>query len=95
MAPLLTLDNFSLSFLGAGGETTPVLSALNLEIEHGQTHALVGESGSGKSVTALSILRLLEETSEIQTSGSIRFEGRRSPHSINGPFAPSAATASP
>ena len=71
---LLTLDKFHLSFLGAGGATTPVLHDINLTIEQGRTHALVGESGSGKSVTALSILRLLEETNEIHASGSIRFE---------------------
>jgi ABC-type microcin C transport system duplicated ATPase subunit YejF len=74
MAPLLTLDNFSLSFVGSTGETTPVLHDINLAITKGQTHALVGESGSGKSVTALSILRLLDETNETQSSGSIRFE---------------------
>ncbi|MGD9949754.1 MAG: ABC transporter ATP-binding protein [Desulfobulbus sp.] len=74
MAPLLTLDSFNLSFLGSGGETTPVLFDINLHIDQGQTHALVGESGSGKSVTALSILRLLEATNEVQSSGSIRFE---------------------
>ncbi|MBM9614539.1 ABC transporter ATP-binding protein [Desulfobulbus rhabdoformis] len=74
MAPLLTLDNFSLSFVGSTGETTPVLHDINLAMTKGQTHALVGESGSGKSVTALSILRLLDETNETQSSGSIRFE---------------------
>jgi ABC-type microcin C transport system duplicated ATPase subunit YejF len=73
MAPLLTIDSFNLSFLGAGGDITPVLHDISLSIDQGQTHALVGESGSGKSVTALSILRLFEETSEVRTSGSIRF----------------------
>ena len=72
--PLLTLDHFNLSFLGAGGENTPVLHDISLTIDQGRTHALVGESGSGKSVTALSILRLLEETNQIRSSGSIRFE---------------------
>ncbi len=71
---LLTLDHFNLSFLGAGGENTPVLHDICLTIDQGRTHALVGESGSGKSVTALSILRLLEETNQIRSSGSIRFE---------------------
>ncbi len=74
MPPLLTLDSFTLSFLGADGEATPVLFDIDLQINQGQTHALVGESGSGKSVTALSILRLIEETNTIRTSGSIRFE---------------------
>ena len=47
-------------------ETTPVLFDIDLQINQGQTHALVGESGSGKSVTALSILRLIEETNTIR-----------------------------
>ncbi|MDD2466702.1 MAG: dipeptide ABC transporter ATP-binding protein [Desulfobulbus sp.] len=76
MAPLLTIENFSLSFLSADGDTSPVLCDINLHIDQGQTHALVGESGSGKSVTALSILRLLDETSKVRSSGSIRFENQ-------------------
>jgi ABC-type microcin C transport system duplicated ATPase subunit YejF len=76
MPPLLTIDNFSLTFLGAEGDLSPVLDAISLQIEAGETHALVGESGSGKSVTALSILRLLEETNQVQSSGSIVFEGQ-------------------
>ena len=76
MAPLLTIDNFSLTFLDAEGNRSPVLDTINLRIEEGETHALVGESGSGKSVTALSILRLLEETNQVVSSGSIVFEDR-------------------
>lgn len=76
---LLHIDNFSLSFLSSvqTQETAPpVLQEINLRIKNGETHALVGESGSGKSITALSILRLLEETSLVQSSGSIFFEGQ-------------------
>ncbi|MBT8355376.1 MAG: ATP-binding cassette domain-containing protein, partial [Desulfofustis sp.] len=51
-----------------------LLRDVSIRIEHGQTVALVGESGSGKSLTALSILRLLEEHTPIEISGSIRFE---------------------
>ena len=76
MAPLLTIDNFSLTFLDAEGNRSPVLDTINLRIEEGETHALVGESGSGKSVTALSILRLLEETNQVVSSGAIVFEDR-------------------
>jgi ABC-type microcin C transport system duplicated ATPase subunit YejF len=76
MASLLTIDNFSLTFLGAEGDVSPVLNNINLQIEAGETHALVGESGSGKSVTALSILRLLEDTNQVKSSGSMMFEGR-------------------
>ncbi len=55
-------------------ESVSLLRDVSLHIEHGQTVALVGESGSGKSLTALSILRLLEEHTPIRVSGSIRFE---------------------
>jgi oligopeptide transport system ATP-binding protein len=43
-------------------------------VDEGETLAIVGESGSGKSVTALSILRLLDDAGEIN-SGKILFEG--------------------
>ena len=78
MAPLLTIDNFSLTFLAHEQEDDrePVLKNISLQIDEGKTHALVGESGSGKSVTALSILRLLEATNRVQSSGSIIFAGQ-------------------
>ena len=78
MMPLLTIDNYCLSFPAPNREQTPnqVLRQVNLQIGQGSTHALVGESGSGKSVTALSILRLLEDTSETISSGSIMFDGQ-------------------
>jgi microcin C transport system ATP-binding protein len=65
--PLLELDNVSIHF----GET-PVVENFNLKIFPGERVALVGESGSGKTVTALSILRLVEHA---RIEGSIRFKG--------------------
>ena len=52
------------------------VSEVSFHIERGETVALVGESGSGKSVTALSILGLLESTGRI-AAGSIEFNGRQ------------------
>ena len=72
MKELLTVDNLSLGFKGASG-LTPVLNQVSFTVHQGETVALVGESGSGKSVTALSILQLLERES-IDTSGRILFE---------------------
>jgi ABC-type microcin C transport system duplicated ATPase subunit YejF len=78
MNELLKIDNLSLTFCSdqeIGGDTQ-VLHDINLTIEQGKTHALVGESGSGKSVTAMSILRLLEDVATVRTSGQILFNGR-------------------
>ena len=46
---------------------------VSFEIGAGERLALVGESGSGKTVTALSLLRLVEAA---RLSGDIDFEGR-------------------
>ncbi len=76
MTPQLSIEDFSLSFFidQEEDQEVPVLHKINLKIEEGTTHALVGESGSGKSVTALSILRLLEESGSVKSSGKIIFE---------------------
>ncbi len=78
MSNLLKVDNFSLSFCSndPNQERTKVLNEISFSLGRGETHALVGESGSGKSVTALSILRLLEDSSTIQTDGKIIFDGK-------------------
>ena len=78
MDELLKIDNLSLTFCSdreIGGDT-PVLHDINLTIEQGKTHALVGESGSGKSVTAMSILRLLEDIATVHCTGRIMFQGQ-------------------
>ena len=50
-----------------------VVERATFSIGAGERLALVGESGSGKTVTALSLLRLIETA---QLSGEILFEGR-------------------
>ena len=54
----------------------PVVNRLSLTVDRGDTVALVGESGSGKSVTALTILRLLETVAQVEQSGEINFNGQ-------------------
>ena len=51
-----------------------VVDRISFSIDAGERLALVGESGSGKTVTALSLLRLVEAA---RLSGEILFEGRK------------------
>jgi microcin C transport system ATP-binding protein len=77
---LLTINDLNLSFQSYDEDSKPiqtqVLHDVSLEVRAGETTALVGESGSGKSVTAFSILRLLEESSSITSTGSIYFDDK-------------------
>jgi len=52
-----------------------VVDHVSLQVAPGETLGVVGESGSGKSVTAFSILRLLQPSGRI-TGGQVLFEGR-------------------
>jgi peptide/nickel transport system ATP-binding protein len=72
-APLLRVEGLTAGFDVAGG-FAPAVIDVSLEVLPGETLGLVGESGSGKSVTALSILRLLQPPGRI-ASGRIRFRG--------------------
>src|SRR5438093_9180427 len=71
---LLSVENLTTVFDTARGPL-PAVSDVGFEIRTGETLGLVGESGCGKSVTALSILRLVQPPGRI-AAGAIRFKGR-------------------
>jgi peptide/nickel transport system ATP-binding protein len=73
-APLLSVARLNTVFDLPGGTAAAVID-VSFEVSPGETLGLVGESGSGKSVTALSILRLVQRPGRI-ASGQIVFKGR-------------------
>ena len=74
-APALAVADLSVTFAGASGPAR-VVTDVGFEVSAGETIGLVGESGSGKSVTALSILGLIQEQANAQVSGRVSVNGR-------------------
>jgi len=74
-SPLLSVRDLSVAF-SQGGRTTTAVDHISFDIAKGETLALVGESGSGKSVSALSVLKLLQYPAASHPSGQILFGGQ-------------------
>jgi oligopeptide/dipeptide ABC transporter ATP-binding protein len=72
---LLQVENLRTYFHMRMGVMKAV-DGVDLEVDEGRTLGIVGESGSGKSVTALSIMRLIEQPGRIVEGSRILFEGR-------------------
>jgi peptide/nickel transport system ATP-binding protein len=72
---LLELNDVSVQLRGPAS-TTNLVTGVSLGMDRGDALCLVGESGSGKTVTALSIMRLLEYTAPVEVRGDIRFNGQ-------------------
>ncbi|USZ69506.1 ABC transporter ATP-binding protein [Halorussus salilacus] len=71
MSDLLSISDLRTQFNTERGVVEAV-DDFDLTIEEGETVGLVGESGSGKSVSALSLLQLVDDPGEIR-SGSAEF----------------------
>ena len=69
---LLNVEGLTVDFPTSIGYSTAV-KELSFHINKGETLGVVGESGSGKSVTALSLIRLVEFGGGRITSGGIEF----------------------
>ena len=71
---MLEVKDLRTSFFTPAGEVKAV-NGISFNLDHGKVLGIVGESGSGKSVTAYSIMQILEKTGKI-VSGSIKFNGQ-------------------
>lgn len=72
--PLLVVEGLVTGF-ETRGSWIPVVDQVDLHIERGEVFSLVGESGSGKTVTALSIMGLIEPPGSVM-AGRLAFDGR-------------------
>ena len=75
MATLLKVKDLRTTFFTTAGVLRAV-DGVSWDVEEGETVALVGESGCGKSVSALSIMRLIDQPAGRIESGEILFKGR-------------------
>jgi peptide/nickel transport system ATP-binding protein/oligopeptide transport system ATP-binding protein len=75
MDKLVEIKGLSTAFLFDGVLLT-VVNNIDMEIYKGEILGIVGESGSGKSVTARSIMRLIQEPPGKILGGQILYEGK-------------------
>ena len=73
--PLLDVRDLAVDFQ-AGETVVHAVKGVSFRVGRGETVALVGESGSGKSVSALSVLRLLNYPAASHPTGQILFDGK-------------------
>lgn len=73
MSQLLKVENLTVAFEEAKGERI-LVDQISFSVNKGEVVCLVGESGCGKSLTALSMMGLLEKNGKV-TGGSVFLEG--------------------
>jgi peptide/nickel transport system ATP-binding protein len=72
--PLLAVENLQTYFFGESGVVKAV-DGVSYALQSGETLGVVGESGSGKSVSALSLMRLIESPPGRIVGGTVLFDG--------------------
>lgn len=71
--PILEVKDLHTSFTTDKGEVR-ALNGVSYTLEPGKTLGIVGESGSGKSVSAYSIMQILDQNGHV-TGGHVYFDG--------------------
>ncbi|GAB3798691.1 ABC transporter ATP-binding protein [Micromonospora zhanjiangensis] len=72
---LLEVEDLRVEFRTRDG-VAKVINGVTYHVDAGETLAVLGESGSGKSVTAQTIMGILDTPPGFVTGGQIRFHGR-------------------
>ncbi|WP_427051391.1 ABC transporter ATP-binding protein [Paenibacillus sp. TC-CSREp1] len=75
MQNMIEIEQLETHFYSEEGSVKAV-DGVSLNVREGETVCIVGESGCGKSVTAMSIMGLIEEPAGKVVGGAIRFDGR-------------------
>src|SRR5258708_16269339 len=75
MTAVLQVENLRTHFHTRAGIVRAV-DGVDLDVSEGRTLGVVGESGCGKSVTALSIMRLIDPPGRIEPGSRVLFRGR-------------------
>lgn len=72
MSPILQFENTAISYR-SGRSRVEAVRGVNLSLQAGETLGLAGESGCGKTTLAMSVLRLLPKSAEID--GKVLLDG--------------------
>ncbi|WP_297889624.1 ABC transporter ATP-binding protein [uncultured Halorubrum sp.] len=73
--PILSVRDLQTVFY-TDDETIRAVDSVSFDVGRGETVGIVGESGSGKSVTARSIMGLIESPGKVLPESSISFDGQ-------------------
>jgi len=73
--PLLEVRDLHVEFRTRDGVAN-VLNGVSYDVQAGETLAVLGESGSGKSVTAQTVMGILDMPPGVITGGEVRFHGQ-------------------
>jgi oligopeptide transport system ATP-binding protein len=73
--PLLDVKDLHVEFRTRDG-VAKVLNGVSFDVKMGETLAVLGESGSGKSVTAQTVMGILDMPPAVITGGAVRFRGQ-------------------
>lgn len=72
---LLDVRGLRTEFFKSKTASVTAVNGISFHIDHGEILGLVGESGCGKSVTSLSVMQLLRDTSGKITQGEVLLDG--------------------